>query len=40
MRGDDQNQQVMFSYVSPEVRIPKDHPLRPIQVMVDNALLI
>jgi hypothetical protein len=28
----------MFSYVSPEERVPKDHPLRPIKVMVDNIL--
>jgi transposase len=28
----------MFSYVSPESRIPKDHPLRPIREMVDDAL--
>ena len=38
MRGEDQNQQAMFSYVSPEARVPKDHPLRPIRIMVDNAL--
>jgi transposase len=28
----------MFSYVSPERRVPKDHPLRPIREMVDAAL--
>jgi transposase len=28
----------MFSYVSPEARVPADHPLRPIQAMVDVAL--
>ena len=39
MRGEDQNQQAMFSYVSPEARVPKDHPLRPIRIMVDNALV-
>ena len=39
MRGEDQNQQVMFSYISPEARVPKDHPLRPIRIMVDNALV-
>jgi len=39
MRGDDLQQQAMFSYISPEARVPKDHPLRPIQIMVDNALL-
>lgn len=38
MRGEGQNQQAMFSYISPESRVPKDHPLRPIRVMVDNAL--
>lgn len=38
MRGEDQNQQAMFSYVSPEARVPKDHPLRPIRIMVDNSL--
>jgi hypothetical protein len=29
----------MFSYVSPEARVPKDHPLRPIRITVDNALV-
>ena len=38
MRGDDLQQQAMFSYISPEARVPKHHPLRPIQIMVDNAL--
>lgn len=28
----------MFSYVSPEQRVPTDHPLRPMRVMVDAAL--
>lgn len=28
----------MFSYLSPEERIPADHPLRPIRRMVDQAL--
>jgi len=39
MLGEDQNQQAMFSYISPESRVPKDHPLRPIRIMVDNALV-
>ena len=39
MRGEDQNQQAMFSYISPEARVPEDHPLRPIRIMVDNALV-
>jgi len=28
----------MFSYVSPEDRVPADHPLRPIRLMTDIAL--
>jgi hypothetical protein len=36
--GDDVQQQAMFSYLSPEVRVPKDHPLRPIRKMVNRAL--
>jgi transposase len=28
----------MFSYLSPEDRVPGKHPLRPIRVMVDEAL--
>ena len=39
MRGDDLDQTDMFSYISPEKRVPKDHPLRPIRQMVDTALL-
>jgi len=39
MRGADRNQQKMFSYVSPESRVPQDHPLRPIKRMVQGALL-
>jgi transposase len=38
MRGPDTQQSAMFSYVSPEERIPADHPLRPIRRMVDQAL--
>jgi transposase len=34
MRGEDQNQEVMFSYVSPKKRVPEDHPLRQIREMV------
>jgi transposase len=39
MRGTDRQQAAMFSYVSPEERIPADHPLRPIRGMVDRALV-
>ena len=28
----------MFSYLSPEQRVPEKHPLRPIRLMVDDAL--
>jgi transposase len=28
----------MWSYLSPEARVPTDHPLRPIRAMVDQAL--
>ena len=38
MRGDDRQQAAMFSYISPEARVPADHPLRPIRVMVDQVL--
>src|SRR5690606_7035215 len=38
MRGIDITQPAMFSYVSPEQRVPKDHPLRPIRVFCDIAL--
>jgi hypothetical protein len=38
MRGDDQIQSSMFSYLSPETRVRKEHPLRAIRVMVDEAL--
>ena len=38
MRGDDNQQEGMFSDISPEKRIPADHPLRPIRKMVDEIL--
>ena len=38
MRGPDIQQDTLFSTVSPETRVPKDHPLRPIRNMVDQAL--
>ncbi|AOV15914.1 transposase [Acidihalobacter aeolianus] len=38
MRGADIHQDGLFSTVSPEQRVPKDHPLRPIRRMVDQAL--
>src|ERR1700716_4114046 len=38
MRGDDRQQAGMWSYLSPEQRVPADHPLRPIRAMVDTVL--
>jgi transposase len=38
MRGKDMQQEAMFSYLSPEARVPRDHPLRPIREMVNQAL--
>src|SRR5499427_10338223 len=38
MRGDDSLQDGIFSYISPEKRVPADHPLRPIRKLVDEIL--
>ena len=38
MRGQDHQQSDMFSYLSPEQRVRKDHPLRAIRTMADRAL--
>src|ERR1041384_6924711 len=38
MRGEDQQQNHIFSYLSPEARVRKDHPLRAIRAMVDEVL--
>jgi transposase len=38
MRGTDTQQSSMFSYLSPEERVPAKHPLRPIRLMVDDVL--
>jgi transposase len=38
MRGDDDLQDGIFSYISPEKRVLADHPLRPIRKMVDEIL--
>ncbi len=39
MRGQDTQQSTMFSYLSPEQRVPADHPLRPIRLIVDRVLV-
>src|SRR6516225_1743134 len=38
MRGREGEQSSMFSYISAERRVPKDHPLRAIRAMADMAL--
>ena len=38
MRGDDEQSGHLFSHLSPEQRVPADHPLRPIRQMTDAAL--
>jgi transposase len=38
MRGVDRQQGAMFSYLSPEQRVPQDHPLRAIREIVDAVL--
>jgi transposase len=38
MRGEDQQNQTLFSYVRPDSRIPTNHPLRLIRRVTDAAL--
>ena len=38
MRGYDQEPSQLFSYVSPEQRVPATHPLRPIRQITDGIL--
>ena len=38
MASTDVHQEGLFSYLSPESRIPQRHPLRPVREMVDIAL--
>src|SRR5579862_6311118 len=38
MRGIDYQQADMFSYLSPEERVRKDHPLRAVRAMTDEIL--
>ena len=39
MRGGDIQQSAMFSYLSPEQRVPTDHPLRAIRQICDKILV-
>jgi transposase len=36
MRGENEQQTGMYSYIMPEQRVPADHPLRPIRQMTDE----
>jgi transposase len=36
MRGDNEEQAGMYSYISPEQRVPADHPLRAMRKMTDE----
>lgn len=38
MRGEDRQNHTLFSYVRPDSRIPKDHPIRLIREITDVAL--
>src|SRR6184192_2402943 len=38
MRGEDHQQGAMYSYISPEQRVPQEHPLRAIREIVDAVL--
>jgi hypothetical protein len=38
LRGPDIKQSAMFSYLSPEHRVPADHPLRKIREITDQIL--
>src|SRR6201993_2026618 len=38
MRGIDHQQSDMFSYLSPEARVRKDHPLRAVRSLTDEIL--
>jgi transposase len=38
MRGKDEQQLDVFSYISPEQRVPQDHPIRTLRVMTNEAL--
>ena len=38
MRGKDEQQLDVFSYISPEQRVPQDHPFRLLRAITDQAL--
>src|SRR6185503_13473957 len=38
MRGEHEEPEPVFSYITPAQRVPKDHPLRAIRTLVDEVL--
>ena len=38
MRGTDHQTGQMFSYLSPEMMVPQDHPLRSLRALTEEAL--
>jgi hypothetical protein len=38
MRGTDEHNEQLFSFVRPDSRVPKDHPLRAIRRIANAAL--
>ena len=40
MRGRDERGEGLFSYVDLEARVPADHPLRAIRILVDEPLAV
>lgn len=38
MRGEESHQEAMFSYLSPEARVPAPHPIRAIKALAEEAL--
>ena len=38
MRGNQDEQEEVFSYIPMEKRVPEDHPLRRVREMTDRAL--
>ena len=38
MRGDDPQPAAIFSYISPEERVPQEQPVRAIRAMVEAVL--
>jgi hypothetical protein len=40
MRGNQDEQEEVFSYIPLEKRVPQDHPLRRVREMTDRALQV